>query len=456
MRKQITRIVIAATLVGLSFATGQTSAGQGASSQQETQNRSVKTLSAGHTEAKGASPSKAHPKIKLGRLQASPQIMNPAAATADTPVTGALQKQRQAADVEAAQIRLGIRSTGQKEIPAVQSQPMSATAGSRISTPGAATAHTNSRQPVGPGKPQDVSGNPAPLARTAPASSLVLACTADPTMRIATVSGELHGATFSTDPRYNFYTITGCSFGDPGPYAKVYIYYQNTFHQEFQIQQWNDNGITLNLDPNLTGVLDQHNLTLVVQRADGKQATKSGFNFYAARATLRLTSFPRDQFALWQLTLTDVSHLAPEYASPSAIGTPDGGQPGIPGYAAEVFWTCGNCFAKKGNFNNVYMQGNQDVWKLERLQPGFAVRSYGMAHRDLDCSGYSGMDREGSFGMKLVGNELHAQWQGQTCVNNGCGGFDQIDCFAYSGSNYLINIELMGPRGVDPWTGKPL
>jgi hypothetical protein len=100
------------------------------------------------------------------------------------------------------------------------------------------------------------------------------------------------------------------------------------------------------------------------------------------------------------------------------------------------------------------MQGNEDVWHLGKLQPGFVVDNWGMAYRDLQC-GSDTLHREGNWGIKLVGSDLHAQWQGQTCVNQGCGGFGQPDCFADSGSSYFINIIVTGPRGVDPWSGKP-
>jgi hypothetical protein len=149
----------------------------------------------------------------------------------------------------------------------------------------------------------------------------------------------------------------------------------------------------------------------VVQRADGKEATKGGFKFYAARETKFLSYFPRNQFSLYQFTLNDTSHLVPQYESPSQV----------PKYAADVLWECTDCFAKIRRFDNVYMQGNEDVWQLRNLQPGFVVETYGMGYRDLQC-GDDQLHTEGAFGMKMVGNELHAQWQGQTWVVDGCGG----------------------------------
>jgi hypothetical protein len=361
-------------------------------------------------------------KSTFGPVVNGPQGANPLATTAANAILASLRQQRQHADAEAGQMKLGIRPAAKTG--AVQ-KGGPGTMGPEKTMSAEGVSHQNAGQSVGP----------------------AVICAQDPTMRILTVSGESSPATFTTDAATNFYTITGCSFGDPGPNAKVYIYYQSTFRLDFpNIVQWNDNGIQLSLDSNLKGISDHDNLTLVVQRADGKQATKTGFKFYAARETKHLRYFPRDQFGLWTFTTNDISHLSPQYESPSQAPT----------YSADVTWECSNCFAKKGdNFNNVYMQGNEDVWHLGKLQPGFVVDNWGMAYRDLQCESSETIQREGNWGIKLVGSDLHVQWQGQTCVNQGCGKFGQPDCFAGSASSYLINIIVTGPRGVDPWSGKP-
>jgi hypothetical protein len=368
-------------------------------------------------------------KSTFGPVVNGPQGTNPQGAVAHNAVLVSLRQQRQHADADAAQMKLGIH-------PAAK--------------PGAsaAVAKTGTVQKGGPGTlgPEKTMGAESMSHQTAAQGvGPAMICAQDPTMRILTVSGESFPATFTTDAATNFYTITGCSFGDPGPNAKVYIFYQGTFRLDFpNIVQWNDNGIQLSLDSNLTGISDHDNLTLVVQRTDGKQATKTGFKFYAARETKHLRYFPREQFALWTFTMNDVSHLSPQYESPSQVST----------YSADVTWECGNCYAKKGDFKDVYMQGNEDVWHLGKLQPGFVVDNWGMAYRDLQC-GSDTLHREGNWGIKLVGSDLHVQWQGQTCVNQGCGGFGQPDCFSDNGSSYFINIIVTGPRGVDPWSGKP-
>jgi hypothetical protein len=387
-------------------------------------------------------------RIKLGPLQTGPQAQNPAAASVQMTITSTLQQQRQAADAEAAQMKLGIRT---------QAKPASKTANTKATAAQPTTLlKTTPSGMLGPEKTMD---SPVVSPAHAPQfSDTALVCARDSTMRILTVSGKSQPATFTSDDRFNFYTIAGCSFGNPGPNAKVWIYYQNTFHEQFQVQQWNENGIQLNLPPNLRGLLDQDNLTLVVQRADGQQATKGGFKFHAARETRKLASFPRNQFSLWQLTLNDTSHLVPIYVSPSSNSLlPNVGEAGIPGYMAEVYWTCTNCLATTRKFNNLDMQGNEDVWQFKTLQPGFVLQNAGLAYRPISCGGAK-VDTQGTFGAKIVGNELHVQWQGQTCVEDcGGGGLTSADCFTGdAGSDYVVWAFVTGPRGVDPWTGKPV
>jgi hypothetical protein len=369
-------------------------------------------------------------KMEFGPVQTGPQGTNPQASAAHDAILATLRSQRQHADAEAGQMKLGLRSAAKPAAINASSATAAKTGATQRGGPGA----------LGPSKTMDESGAvhqtaPAPLGPT-------IICAQDPTMRILTVSGESFPATFTTDAATNFYTITGCSFGDPGPNAKVYIYYQNSFRLDFpNILQWNDNGIQLSLDSNVTGIGDHDNLTLVVQRADGKQATKGGFKFYAARETKPLKYFPRNQFAIWSFTMNDTSHLSPTYDSPSQIST----------YAADVTWLCDNCIDVKGRSDNVLMQGNQDVWHLGKLQPGFVVQNFGMGYRDQQC-GSDGMARQGNWGISMQGPDLRVQWQGQTCVQQ-CGG--QTDCFVGGTSNYFLNVIVTGPRGVDPWTGKP-
>jgi len=382
-------------------------------------------------------------KIKLGPAKTSSIVKNPRAVQADAAIIAVLDKQRQAAAVEASQmIKTGVRPAG---LTAGPSQPMSATGGSGAQATMPATIQ---KAPIPgnipPGTASDVQGNSiASLTHASQVQTIALPCAQDSTMRIFNVSGEFYPATFTPDAKYNFYTITGCSFGDPGPNSKVYIYYQDTFHQEFQIQEWNENGIKLNLDPSLSGLLDHDNLTLVVQRSDGKQATKSGFKFYAARATTRLTRIPSASFSLNHFVLNQTSNLSPPlYTSPSSPSV----APRISGWTAEVEWSS----------DDLTMDPGEDIYQFKQLQPGFSADSAQMTWVNLDCGDYQFVNLGGNFDLQWVGDDLHATWQAQYCKPINCGGAFQTDCFVSPpSSNYAVNVWATGPRGVDPWTGNP-
>lgn len=376
-------------------------------------------------------------------------------------IIAVLEKESGGAQMEASQMTKTtlLRPTQQPSTTPLNTTSASGTAtvaptgaASNTATPNAARLSNQAPQKRQPPQPASA-GSVSPLAvmpagvRTGPA----IACSHDPTMRILTISGLEAPATFSPDPRYTLYTITGCSFGDAGTNAKVYLY-QSAFRLDFQIQEWNDNGIKFVLDPNLTGVLDQVNATLVVQRADGKQATKSGCKFYAARETRMLPLIPRANFALNKFTPSDTSALQVIYTSPSSSEV----APNISGYSAEVSWTDAKAGYNKDHPNfSAWMPGGEDIYRFKNLQPGFVVENAALAHKDLACPSGT-LHTQGTFSASFVGDELHVSWQGQTCTYTGCGGFGQADCFANGpGSNYAVNVTITGPRGVDPWTGKP-
>lgn len=284
------------------------------------------------------------------------------------------------------------------------------------------------------------------------ANATVLICAQNPAMRILNVSGSSSPATFTPVGQYNFYTITGCSFGNVGPNAKVYIYKGATFHEEFQIQEWNDNWIKLNLDPNLSGLLDQDSLTLVVQRADGQQATQTGFKFYAARERRLLNQIPSSDFSLYGLNTVDTSKWSQSYASP--VGPADSYRFG--GMTAGVAISEGLPYIQ-GNFDTQDMpSAGTDIYDLSHLQPGFTPTEADISWYDMGCSNYGGtVVTSGSWGGEFNGSQLWINFPGENCKN-------VSNCNLWGCTDYFINpliygldVWVEGPRGVDPWTGQP-
>jgi len=382
---------------------------------------------------KTASPSILPMKLKPGPLNMSPVVKNALAAKNGAAITAQLQIQRQNADQEASQMKLGLRPQGSP-----------GALNNRAATSRTTIQNTATAGSVGPAKTLS-SGNMS-VSSMAPSqfNDLPMLCAQDPTMRIVRVSGKSTPATFTPDTRFNFYTLAGCSFGDPGPNAKVYIYFQNTFHQDFKVQEWNDNAIKLQLDDNLSGILDQDNVTLVVQRADGKQAVKNGFKFYAARETRLLSKILQQDWSLQHFTTNDVSKLTSQYFSPSEHGASQG----FPrGWSAAVSWT-----------EPPPLQADEDVYTFRDLAPRFETDSAAAAEIDIDCDNKRWMQRAGKFGLNWDDRGyLHVQWQGQACTEQMPGVMGTTgDTFYISGANYVLNVWVTGPRGVDPWSGKPL
>ena len=183
--------------------------------------------------------------VVLSAPKQSQKITNPKASSLDAAIIAVLQKQRQAADAEATQMKLGIRpaipSTGpSRTMSAGEQYKYAAGVNSRATCSGSCRL---------PGSNPTSATNRYGALPQGLIPGLALQCGHDPRLRILSVSGGSGAATFTQDDKYNFYTVTGCSFGDVGPNSKAYIYYQGTFHEDFQIEEWSDNWIKIHLDP---------------------------------------------------------------------------------------------------------------------------------------------------------------------------------------------------------------
>lgn len=388
--------------------------------------------------------------VLLSAPKQSQKITNPKSSSLDAAIIAVLQKQRQASDAEATQMKLGIRPTITSTGPArtmsaggntntmlasTAAQPVSTVAGTQSSNPTSVTNRFGTlQQGLIPG--------------------LALQCGHDPSLRVLSVSGGTTPTTFTQDDKYNFYTITGCSFGDVGLNSKVYIYYQGTFHEDFQIEEWSDNWIKLRLDPKLSGVDDQNNLTLVVQRADGKQVTKGGYKFYAARDTILLKQIPQSHFSLnkFRPDQSTIQNWTPTYTSGSSQKV----TPNLAGMSAEVHWNI-------TTDPNGVMVGGNDIYDFSRLHSTFSLSNAQMEWKDVACS-------DANFSQFVASKDnwnidwyqstgVQVTWQGQICTDPNCvknASTFQNACFVgWAESNYGIDVWVTGPRGLDPWTGKP-
>lgn len=382
--------------------------------------------------------------FKLSTPQQSRKITNPNAAIQNSQIIAVLQNQTKAAEAEIAAMKLSLRPAGMQVNPG-PSQTMAAGGTPSV---GAVPVQANLLAGNNPSGPHTSIGSVMP----AQFQNLAITCSNDPSMRVLTVSGGQSSAVFTQDSKYNFYTISGCSFGDPGPNAKAYIYSQGTFREDLQIEQWSDNWLKLSIDPNLKGVDDQDNVTLVIQRADGKQAVKSGFRFYAARETVLVHSIPQQYFSLDRFRPDNAmtNSWTPAYTSASSAAV----APNLPGLSAEVQWLLTPVSSDQ-------IVGGSDIYDFSHLHPTFGLDSALMEWEDISCdpSSQQFVASKDTWAVSWYQNSgVQVTWQGQTCnpKPGSCGGAFQGDCFlGQPESNYGVDVWVTGPRGLDPWTGKP-
>ncbi len=423
-------------------------------------------------------------KLFVGPNFASPsqttETQNLHSTESESSLIAALQKQKQTVDAEVInQMKLGLHPAGL--LPGASSQPMASggrallkgnTAADR--SPAQSPSKTSGRStaagvssPAAPNRGGSgsisVAGggtvNPPTAGSTTsklaalPVSGLgntALTCSTNPTMRILTVAGSPAPAIFTPITAYDLYTISGCSFGNLGPDGKAYLYKGGAFREDFQILEWHDNWIKLSLDPKVSGVLDQDDVTLVIQRADGTQASKGGFKFHAVRATAPLELIP----SRWAHLVTwsqDNKSFGPEYSSPAII---DGKAAGPSAYVSRFV------DGEKFDPNAQAPDQQYDSYDFSGLAPGWSAKSAQLKTFAISCSDklqpYITTYDE-TFGT------WRTQWDGNTLrvylADATCSSFDAAMPLAnkrnHTGSYYQLVVVAYGPRCTNPLTGKP-
>lgn len=376
--------------------------------------------------------------LKLGPAVSGQQIKNSRVSERATLALATLQKQRSAADIEAAQMKLSLRPAVQSVALNGPSQTMSA---GRMSTssptaPAPTLAMNNGTATSGP-----ASISPA-ITHAPNINTTVVTCANNPAFRILTVSGNAGQATFTPIDQYNLYTITGCSFGNQDAKNKVYVYGAGTFQENFNIKFWSDNSIALSLNPSIRGYPDLDNLTLVIQRSDGQQTQKGGFKFYAARETVPLSTIPSSWVKLATLSY-GFKTMEAQYSSPPATD-PGPGPAGGSAYVRRFF-----------NGQKFDPAGRYDVYDFSKLAPGWTTDSFQLNTYDQYCP-YVVTYRQtfGAYKGMWEPHDVVAVWFADTT----CSGFNPISPFLiqnyqnWTGSYYALQVWVNGPRGTDPFT----
>ena len=396
---------------------------------------------------------------------------NPHAAnSAHASMIAALRTQKQAADSERSAILASQRIAPKGQAAAASTLTPGRTLGNPLATdPAAGTPPVGTpgvTPPTGPGAtppPGTPRGAPTSLASAGaatavmklPSSTLLPPAAAAPPSRslaglgvaqgpctrptIGTVNGVTQGAIFTPDPQYNLYTIKGCMFGDTQGQAHLYGGFA-AGQGALQIEFWSDTQIVAKMDPQVTGELDQNNVTLVLVPSGAPQVQKAGFKFYAMRESTLLTKIPQSAVQLAQLTDTVGKPVFIQYATP-----------GIGSSSAGVIREAENVFA--GGHSDFF-----DFNKL-KLKPGFTAESFTLQTWTLENNCGAKYKVNGIW--EAYWNDDHTirvsfpmqycQWEinipfiplpvlSQTVARN-----------SYSLSRYALSVWVNGPRGVSPW-----
>lgn len=301
------------------------------------------------------------------------------------------------------------------------------------------------------------------------------------------INGEIINAipTFSQDPKYNPFWITGCHFGNtPG---QAYLASGGTKFANMVVSAgscqgtglslcWSDNLIRIAVDPSLVDVFDQDNVSLVIIPASGPQGQKGGFKFYAMRKEFLLPSIPGSQVALATVMDTGGRSVPAYYSS------------GYRGLGFSAAWQMHQCSSMEGGCANgpttaeeqtadqslnptdkgvtagvdrndwYRFGGGMDVFDFSKLKSGFGVSRYQIDERtmptcwnglnvlvisetDYDDGTWNAQFTFARQQIQVTFAEKHAHCDGQ-------GGTDS------SNSTYALSVWVSGPvmsANSSPW-----
>ena len=262
------------------------------------------------------------------------------------------------------------------------------------------------------------------------------------------------------DPAHQIHTITGCLFGDSQAGVQVYLYpftAQKGGQVHLDVDSWSDGGISVHLDPGISGELD-HDVTLVVVRSDGKQA-KAPLRFVAARQSRVMRTVPPWAVTLMTTGAVDFasghavgSKVAPKFSSPYTGIAKEDALRGVK-LTTKDEWAGASAGVDR-DAKHLFQRG-RDTWSFAKLAPGFTQYGARVAHFNLEhctwtCYGIcpdTFVDQDGAWKAWWQGPEtLVVDWEVDSCTTNN--GTD-------ASSSYAVMLQVHGPRCVDPWIGTP-
>jgi hypothetical protein len=302
----------------------------------------------------------------------------------------------------------------------------------------------------------------APPPSTSPSSSFKLMteapallqniCPPGPGPVVMNVNGKPHGAIFTPDPTGNDYSIVGCHFGSSIGDAHLEGGFK-TGPIPLLIDSWSDTNIRAHVNPALSGEPDASNVSLVIVPVGNPSLARiPGFSFYAMRATVPLQTLPQKAATLASISDSGGTPVTPGFSSPyieltTSSNTFGSGPTTSSSFSAGI----------KRSATNRFSPGT-DYWDLSGLAPGFAPVQFQFAHWTFDgCVVGPLPHAETIYNDGTWGASWDPQNSNRIIVN-----FAELHCHDsqslmqlsddYSDSDYALTVDVVGPRGVDPWS----
>lgn len=245
--------------------------------------------------------------------------------------------------------------------------------------------------------------------------------------RFDSIDGQPRGVVFTPGKSV---TVKGCGFGERKGSVVLNGSSGGLSNLALLVQSWSDTAITVQVDPKLSGVMDQAGVEVVVSRSDGRRLQQTGHAFEAAREIVKLTSLPPGLLAR---TSAGAVRPQPEVTSPSKSGAT---------LAAFTHYQASEQFCPTA--------ASTDTLQTSKLplKAGFTIDRFEARNlsRNKDYAGYE-VRQQTDFVFRRQGSDLivNPAWISVYAPRDiALGGY------SFCWTSYEIDVYVKGPRGFAP------
>lgn len=301
-----------------------------------------------------------------------------------------------------------------------------------------------------------------------------------PSPQIHAVNGKTSGVVFTQDPQYNDYVITGCGFGSQE--GQVYLagaIANGRINMAVKPGMWSDTQIEARFLSGLTGVRDGWP-DLIVAPISGSPAKFPNSRFYAQRQSVLLPYIAQQYANLANVPVGDGTHgsgtmycpgpgltkLFPCIAFNAGVKL-DGMTNGVDHRNDTNSFAVSNAVDREGGQQQ--FNPGEDTFDLSYMAPGFEIDDVTTFWYDWIydvCEGWAsdafpkkfgdsvGADVQGYYSTNVKSKtKIVIDWAVPHCGWRWLGIFRVDDWY---NSGYSLQVKVIGPIGVDPWTGLPI